>query len=189
MKSTNKSYEEDIDFILSFVHDALEELRKENLFDNWSIYENVDKEKYLRLIRQQTKYSGERTGTILMEKLENLKTKKNVKEEIYYLMDGNMPELDENPIGKKLNKLWKLINETPIKEYVPGQLKQKHREFVDRIRHCIRYQLHPEKYIIEEIQESKILDYPPTKDNLKECNKIYKDYMRERKEEAQRRFI
>jgi len=57
------------------------------------------------------------------------KTKRYVKEELHYLMDGHMPELARHPIGKRLNQLYKLINETIVIDY---ERHQRQKEFVER---------------------------------------------------------
>ena len=165
-------------YLKPFVHDALEELEMSNFFDNYDYYNNVDDIAMVRLTRQPTNDRGERTGIIQLKKLESLKTKKAVKEELHYLMEGNMPELDTHPIGKKLNQLWKLINETPVIDYLR---KERQKEFVDKMRHFIRYKSYPKKYTKEEIVTSKILDYPSSKNNLKDCNEIYNYYMKKKK--------
>ena len=94
-----------------------------------------------------------------------------------WLLDGYIPELDNHPIGKKLNKLYKLITECEVTNY---ELKERHKEFVDQMRHWIRQDLDPTKYTPEEYLNSRIADYSPTKDNLKECNKIYRQYIKEK---------
>jgi len=165
-------------YLKPFIHDALEELEKSNFFDNYDYYNNVDDVMMVRVTRQQTETRGERTGTIQLKKLESLRTKRYVKEELQYLLDGHMTELTRHPIGKKLNELWKLIDETTAIDY---ELQERQLLFVDRMRHFIRYKLHPKKYTKEEIVESKILDYPATKNNLRDCNGMYKDYMKEKK--------
>ncbi|MBC8428334.1 hypothetical protein H8D04_00480 [bacterium] len=165
-------------YLKPFVQDALEELEKGNFFDNYDYYNNVDNVAMVRLTRQPTNMRGERTGTIQLKKLESLKTKKAVKEELHYLMEGNMPELNRHPIGKKLNQLWKLIDETTVMDY---ERKERQKEFVDKMRHFIRHKLYPIKYTKEEIVTSKILDYPSSKNNLKDCNEIYNYYMKKKK--------
>jgi len=165
-------------YLKPFIYDALEELEKSNFFDNCDYYNNVDDGvEMVRLTRQQTENRGERTGTIQLKKLESLKTKRYVKEELHYLMDGHMPELTQYPIGKKLNQLYKLINETTVIDY---ERQQRQKEFVDKMRHYIRHKLHPKKYTNKDITKSKILDYPPSINNLKDCNQIYKEYMKEK---------
>ena len=165
-------------FVQDALEDALEELKKSNFFDTYNYYTNVDGIEMIRITRQQAENRGERTGTTQLKKLVSLKTKKAVKEELHYLLDGNMPELNKHPIGKKLNQLWKLIDESIVMDY---ERKERQKEFVDKMRHFIRYKSYPKKYTKEEVVTSKILDYPTSKNNLKDCNEIYNYYMKKKK--------
>jgi hypothetical protein len=170
-------------YMQPFVHDALEELEKSNFFDNYAHYTNIDDTNMVRLTRQKTNDRRTRSGLIELSKLESLETKLDVKNELIYLMDGDMPDLERHPIGRKLNKLWKLIKETSVTD---SERKNRQKEFVDNMRHHIRHQLYPRKYTTQEYTDS-IRNCPPTKNNLKDCNEIYKEYNRKR--ETQQRFM
>lgn len=168
-------------YMKTFIFDAIKELQACNFFDDYNYYNDDNGIAKVSIIRRRIDthpFTGERTGTICLEKLMSLETTKRVKEEFYYLMDGYMPELDEHPIGKKLNQLWKLIDKSATWQY---KITDIDKFFVDKLRHYIRYQLDKQKYTEEDIIKLKILDYPPNKDNLNNCNRIYKEYISKKK--------
>lgn len=159
-------------YLQPFVHLALEELEKENFLDNYDYYNNVDSEAFVRIVRQATADRYEKHGVISLKELEALKTKKYVKEELRYLMDGHMPELDQNVIGKKLNQLYKLLCETV---YEDEERLERQKIFVDKIRHSIRYKYWREKYPSGPSGLSNKEYQQLTENNLKDCNEIYKE--------------
>jgi len=155
---------------------ALEELLEAGTIHEWE----HDIESYTYTLTIHRLDSHDTQATITYRDITKLHTKQDIKDFAVYLLIGLMPDIEKDPIGRKLNTLYASLQTLQTAKYAYQDTSTQdigvHQAllFVDKMRHYMRYTLCPYKYKYTKEELTKVAFYLPNETNLRKCNEFWK---------------